>query len=77
MDQNEWITKLRGVTDGYFIYMTYTVPKSSELYSPYALRYKHLKDQKFGQKENSMRKKDKCHSIFTSLVYVFRTGFGY
>ncbi|EEZ99537.1 Dynein heavy chain, cytoplasmic-like Protein [Tribolium castaneum] len=37
MDQNEWIAKLRQAADGYFIYMTYTVPQSSELYSPYAL----------------------------------------
>ncbi|RZC39366.1 dynein heavy chain 6, axonemal, partial [Asbolus verrucosus] len=37
MDQTEWIKKMRDTTDGYFIYLTYTVPKSSELYSPYAL----------------------------------------
>lgn len=38
MDQAEWIEKMRNTEDGSFIYMTYAVPKTSEYYSPYALR---------------------------------------
>lgn len=38
MDQKEWIEKVRNVTDGSFAYLTYAVPKSSELFNPYMLR---------------------------------------
>ena len=41
MNQRECINEMRAAADGSFIYMTYTVPKSSELYSPSALRYHH------------------------------------
>ncbi|XP_057658316.1 dynein axonemal heavy chain 6 isoform X1 [Diorhabda carinulata] len=37
MDQKEWIEKFRQTTDGSFVYMTYAVPNSHELFYPYAL----------------------------------------
>ncbi|CAH1104335.1 unnamed protein product, partial [Psylliodes chrysocephalus] len=36
VDQNEWINKMRQSKDGLFVYMTYAVPKSHELFNPYA-----------------------------------------
>ncbi|CAG9860518.1 unnamed protein product [Phyllotreta striolata] len=36
VDQNEWINKMRVAKDGSFVYMTYAVPKSHELFNPYA-----------------------------------------
>lgn len=38
MDQKEWIEKMRNATDGSFVYLTYAVPKASELFNPYMLR---------------------------------------
>ncbi|CAH1180440.1 unnamed protein product [Phaedon cochleariae] len=37
MNQTEWIQKMRNTTDGTFVYMTYAVPKASELFNPYSL----------------------------------------
>lgn len=39
VDQKTLIDQMRKTTDGSFIYLTYAVPKSSELYTPYALKY--------------------------------------
>lgn len=41
-DQKEWIEKMRKSTDGSFVYFTYAVPKSSELFNPYMLKYRFL-----------------------------------
>ncbi|KAJ8965684.1 hypothetical protein NQ314_003966 [Rhamnusium bicolor] len=38
MDQTEWINKMRNTTDGSFVYLSYAVPKSSELFNPYTLK---------------------------------------
>ncbi|XP_044766447.1 dynein axonemal heavy chain 6 [Coccinella septempunctata] len=38
VDQKQLIDKMRKTTDGSFIYLTYAVPKSSEMYTPYALK---------------------------------------
>lgn len=37
-NQKEWIKKMRKATDGSFVYFTYAVPKSSELFNPYMLK---------------------------------------
>lgn len=37
-DQKEWIQKMRNATDGSFVYFTYAVSKSSELFNPYMLK---------------------------------------
>lgn len=37
-NQKEWIKKMRQATDGSFVYFTYAVPKSSELFNPYMLK---------------------------------------
>ncbi|KAJ8983473.1 hypothetical protein NQ317_014931 [Molorchus minor] len=38
MNQPEWINRMRNTTDGSFVYLTYAVPKSSELFNPYMLK---------------------------------------
>ncbi|KAK9882562.1 hypothetical protein WA026_022190 [Henosepilachna vigintioctopunctata] len=38
VDQKKLIDVMRQTTDGSFVYLTYAVPKSSELYTPYALK---------------------------------------
>ncbi|KAJ8943600.1 hypothetical protein NQ318_006602 [Aromia moschata] len=38
MNQMEWINRMRNTTDGSFVYLTYAVPKSSELFNPYTLK---------------------------------------
>ncbi|XP_050294811.1 dynein axonemal heavy chain 6 [Anthonomus grandis grandis] len=38
VDQKEWIQKMRTSSDGSFVYFTYAVPKSSELFNPYMLK---------------------------------------
>ncbi|KAG5888365.1 hypothetical protein JTB14_033502 [Gonioctena quinquepunctata] len=44
MNQTEWINKFRKTTDGSFVYLTYSVPKSSELFNPYTLRISPYKE---------------------------------
>ncbi|XP_050519336.1 dynein axonemal heavy chain 6 [Diabrotica virgifera virgifera] len=71
MNQNEWIDKFRHTKDGSFVYLTYAVPSSHELFYPYALRvvpYKLVdKSNFFTMSAKGVMQHVNSETIFTSL----------
>ncbi|XP_023013028.2 dynein heavy chain at 16F isoform X2 [Leptinotarsa decemlineata] len=71
MNQTEWIQKMRESTDGSFVYLTYAVPKSSELFNPYALSiatYKNVdKSNFFTMSSKGVMQHVGSEIIFTTL----------
>ncbi|XP_066151500.1 dynein axonemal heavy chain 6 [Euwallacea fornicatus] len=70
-DQKEWIAKMRKSTDGFFVYFTYAVPKSSELFNPYLLKvvsYEDVdKNNFFTMSARGVMQHVRSEATFTSL----------